>query len=207
MDAYRDLPIDKVSVRYYPKPQSEKEARKFFLEHEKNYTHLIIYSNDIVVKKEHIIKMLIDLENYPFLDVISGIMPVDSENENDVIAATYDLPSLDWPRVFHWIPRKYISGIQRVRHTGLSLTAIKRDIVEFVSMDGINCLEGANKTKGVDDRDTDLFFSTALYKANIPQYVDCDIEMEHLRYKGEMLVGKKEPQLEFTEWKNLALTI
>ena len=52
------LPCDKLIIRYVGEFLAYKQARRFFLEH-KEYTHLVLATDDIVVKPDNI-KQLYD---------------------------------------------------------------------------------------------------------------------------------------------------
>ena len=47
------LPCDKLIIRFVSEFKAYKKAREFFIEH-KEYTHLVIATDDIVVHPKHI---------------------------------------------------------------------------------------------------------------------------------------------------------
>ena len=201
LEPLKEIPCDKLYIRYYPYPEPHRIARKFFLEHPE-YTHLIIHPNDIIITKADYLKLLDDLQRYPFLEVISGVMNVDLEDNKDHLAACFNLPLLNYnDRRYYWIPREHVKGIQRVRHVGFSLTAISRKVIEELKDEnGRPGFDGVDpKTESIDG--ADVWFSNCCYHAGIPIYIDCDIFLVHERYVGEMQVGKKEPHIEFIPYK------
>lgn len=191
------IPIDKLYIKYHTEKQAFQRLHLFIDFHWKEYTHLVLFENDIIVRPDDFRQLICDIEEYPFLDIISGVMNVDMDENKDYLACTTDLPNLQYPRVMHWIPKENMSiGIHRIRHAGFSLVAIKTKMLFHNWI-----LKGFDKnTEG--DIDADLYFSHECAKANIPMYVDSRICLTHLRYKGKMMVGIKEPEMEFVPWAN-----
>jgi hypothetical protein len=199
LEPLEQIPCDKLYIKYFPYPYPHRIVREFFLQREQ-YTHLILHTNDYIVTKQDYEKLISDVEKYPFLEVISGTMNVDLQDELNNMAFTFDLPTLHYPRVYNWLPRGLVKGIQRVRHVGFSLTCIKRMVIMDLKIDGRNGFDGTDMDK-TEDFAPDLWFSHSCNAANIPIYVDTDIQLHHMRFHGEMLVGKEEPTLEFVKWK------
>ena len=73
------LPCDRLIARYIPEWHAYQIMRNYFLQH-KEYTHLVLATDDIVVLKKDIEQLQKNLgDDYP---VIAGIMNVDQDDEN-----------------------------------------------------------------------------------------------------------------------------
>jgi hypothetical protein len=201
LNPLKEIPCDKLYIKYYAYPHPHRIARDFFLEHEE-YTHLIIHPPDLIVKAPHFFLLKNDLEYHDFLEVLGGVCNVDMGENIDKWNICFNLPSLGiHKRVYQWVKkRRFDPSIIRVRHCGNSFMFVSRAVVENLKDES-----GRPGLDGTDlyDKDgfaPDLFFCTSCYKSNIPIYVDTEVQMVHLRFEGDMLVGKREPQTLYVKW-------
>ena len=208
LDELESIPCDKLYIKYYEYPYPHRIARDYFLSHPE-YTHLIIQPPDLIVKKEHFEKLKQDLIEHPFIEILGGVCNVDLDENKDSWAICFNLPSLEFHnRVYHWVKKQNFDyPIIRVRHCGHVFMFVSRQVVENLTINGEE-ITGTNRPgyDGCDWKDNkdgfaaDLFFCTNCYKSNIPIYVDTHVDMMHLRFQGELLVGKRESQTVFVPW-------
>lgn len=206
LDNLEQVPCDKLYINYYQYPHPHRIARDYFLAHPE-YDWMIVHTNDLVVTKDDYEKIKKDIEDHPFLEIISGVCNVDMDKESDVWNICYNLPTLEFMnRRYHWVKKGSFEGIQRVRFAGFPFMWIKRQVVEGLMsyLDNEKTRAGFDGTDlfGKDGYAADLWFMHACYKSNIPVYVDSRVDMKHLRFVGEMLVGKREPITLFVPWDN-----
>jgi len=187
------LPCDNYVVRYLPEYRAYKEMRRYFLEHTE-YTHMILATDDIVVRPEHLKKLIKDLEKYDF-PVLSGMMNVD-QNDTKTVNLSYRIATKARSfRTYYWIHRKDLpDGIFQVEFSGFPLMAIKREIVERFPFDADRIFEGKAAEMGAS---LDLVFCWKCKEANIPIYADTRIDMKHLRASGRMRIHAKPPTMNF----------
>lgn len=192
------LPCDKLIVRYTLEHPAYKIARDFFMAHGE-YTHLVIATDDIVVKPKHVEQLIKDLQekDYP---VLSGMMNVDQADVNTV-NLTRTLPTKERRgRHYKHITRKELEGSEdffQVAFSGFPLMAIRRDIVEKFPFDADRIYQGLDGSRGAS---LDLVFCWNCQENAIPVWVDKRIDMKHLRSSGKNLVGKKEKVTEFMKY-------
>ena len=123
------LPCETLRVCFYQEYFAYQEIKKFFLN--SDYTHLVLATDDIVVKPEHIKQLEADLEDFN-VPVIGGMMNVDQKDYPDGnLAITLQTP--DYLAFYYWwlnpetLPKE---DIFKVIFNGFCLLAIRRDIVE-----------------------------------------------------------------------------
>jgi hypothetical protein len=128
--------LDKLLVKYYNHEEAFQIIRKFFLEC-KEYTHLLIYAEDILATPDAVKLLIKDAEEYNY-PVVTGwfnfdfkrdwiaISTKDLSKERIVLAEQYNfLKPTDM--LF------YDSPFMEVTFTGMPLTLIRRDVVEKVT--------------------------------------------------------------------------
>lgn len=192
------IPADKLFINYYAYPFPHRAIRDYFLSH-KEYTHLMICTNDLVVTLKDYRKMIRNIDNYPFFDVICGVCNVDQEQEAEFWNICPDLPALGSGN-YHWYKsrlREHLKGaIIRVAFAGFPFMCVARHVIEaMMTRPGRPGYDGCDLF-GKDGFAADLWFCHALWDLHVPIYCDTSIEMEHLRYQFDMQVGKKEPNCE-----------
>ena len=192
------LPCDKIIPRYYFEYEAYKTIRLFFLK-QKEYTHLVLATDDIVIKPEHIIQLQKDLEEHDY-PVLCGMMNVNQDEymkENGNLNISYELGLKDRKlRHYSWIQRKDLpkEDIFQVKFNGFALMAIRRDMVEKTpfACDGVFRLKGEMSGASVD-----FVFCWYLHENNIPVFVDKRIDMQHLRAMGRLRHGEITKNLYF----------
>jgi len=187
------MPCDVYIVRFLPEYRAYKEMRRYFLEH-KEYTHMVLATDDIVVHPEHLTKLQTDLEEYDF-PVLSGMMNVDQDDVKTV-NLSYRIASKKRSfRTYYWIHRKDLpkKDIIQVEFSGFPLMAITREIVERFPFDADRIFEGKASENGAS---LDLVFCWKCKEADVPIYADQRINMKHLRASGSMRVHAKPPKMD-----------
>jgi hypothetical protein len=128
--------LDKLLVKYYDHEEAFSIIRNFFLEH-KEYTHLLIYAEDVLATPDAVKLLIKDAEEYNY-PVVTGwfnfdfkrdwtaISTKDLSRERIVLAEQYNfLRPVDM--LF------YDSPFILVTFTGMPLIIIRRDVVEKVT--------------------------------------------------------------------------
>ena len=186
LEPLKEIPCDKYYVNYYTAKQAFKFARDFFLNNEE-YTHLIVHTVDMIATKEGFEALMNHDQNY---DVVSGVMNVDLTDNKDNLAITDGIPAENPKgRIFNWIARKEYSELIKVDWIGFSFTRISRKAVKELPF--------REDSSGYSQ---DVMFAIDCKNKNIPIYADTGIFFKHLRYQGELMVGKKEKSCRFEKW-------
>ena len=197
-----ELPCDKLIIRYITEIKAYQRAREFFLS-QGRYDYLVLATDDIVVKPEHIIQLQKDLEEFKFA-VISGMMNVDQieyNTPNGNLNVCYTLGLKDKKlRSYDWITRNILpqDDIFQVKFAGFGLTAIRRDIVEMIPFAGDGVFKGLNMHFGAS---LDFVFCWMCHEQGVPIYVDKMIDMQHLRTSGKFNVGIRQAVEELLLYK------
>lgn len=163
--------------------------RDYFLSH-KEYTHLVIATDDIVVKPEHITQLQKDLEEHDY-PVLSGIMNVDLDDKVFVNICQTMPTKQRKGRKYNQYTRDTLpdENIFQVGFSGFPLMAIRRDIVEQFEFRGDRVWQGLSSDRGAS---YDLVFCWDCKDSNIPIFVDKRIDMLHLRTKGGLVINDKD---------------
>jgi len=191
------LPCDKLIIRYMDEFNAYEKARNFFLEHQE-YDYLVLATDDIVVKPEHVIQLESDLtlKNY---EVLSGIMNVDQPEymkPEGRLNITYSLALKDKKlRSYEWMCRRDLPEINifQVKFSGFPLMAIRRDVVESTHFSADGVFKGHAVNMGAS---LDFVFCWFCHENNIPIFVDKRIDMEHLRGEGVLKNGLMSSKIE-----------
>ena len=190
------LPCDKLIVRYAHEFHAYEKARNFFLKNTE-YDYLVLATDDIVVKPEHIVQLATDLtlNNY---QVLAGIMNVDQHEymrPEGKLNITYSLALKDKKlRSYEWIYRKDLpeTNIFQVKFNGFALMAIRRDVVEMTPFATDSIFKGNPMHLGAS---LDFVFCWFCHENNIPIFVDKRIDMQHLRAEGRLKHGELSPKI------------
>jgi len=175
------LPCDKLIIKYYHEWTAYQHMRTWFLSH-KEYTHLVIASDDLIVKPENIEKLIEELKKKDY-SVFCGVCSINGNDLNVInIIRTENMPTLN-ERHYDFIKRKDVSGIIEVGFAGFPLMAIRRDMIERFDFDSQSKLEGGDPDY---TGNLDLIFCIRCKENNIPIYVDTDNYMIHLRGHGQI---------------------
>lgn len=188
------LPCDRLIVKYFPEWHAYQIMRNFFLQR-KEYTHLVLATDDIVVTPKDIQQLSRDLSrcDYP---VLSGLMNVDLDDQV-FVNLSMSLPMKDRKlRKYSWMTRDEVfvkEDIFQVAFSGFPLMAIRRDVVEKLSFDADKVFQGLPPHRGAS---LDFVFCWYCSERNIPIMVDKRIDLLHLRTSGGLEVNKKEKKVE-----------
>jgi len=197
---------DVLYVRYAFEFDAYQFARDYFLDH-KEYTHLVIATDDIIVKPEHIRQLKKDLKMHPF-PVIGGMMNVDQQEYNDQwgnlnICQTLGLQDRKL-RSYDWYKRNTlpVEDIFQVKFNGFALLAIRRDVIELFPFNTDSVFKGTGVNFGAS---LDFVFCWYCHehrwvengedKMSIPIYVDQRIDMQHLRISGTHQAGERKKEV------------
>ena len=179
----QSLPCDVLRVCFYQEYHAYQEIQKYFLSYD--YDYLVLASDDIVVKAEHIERLLINLDQF---DVLCGMMNVDEKDHpNGRLAISNKLPPLDMP--YDWLTQEQLpkANIFPVEFNGFCLMAIKRDIIKKYVFRADSVLRGG--TDPAFGGSYDLVFCHWCKLNNINIYTNKRIFMKHLRQSGKLRVS------------------
>lgn len=181
------LPCDKLIPRFIPEFKAYQMMRQYFLDH-KEYTHLVLATDDIVVKPKHVTQLIKDIEKFDY-PVISGMMNVDQGDEINVNLTRALGMKNRRLRAYKWIKRIELpdEDIFQVAFSGFPLMAIKREIVKDYIFQADRVFEGKPPDRGAS---LDFVFCWYCQDHNIPVMVDQRIDMKHLRKEGTMKLDK-----------------
>jgi len=196
------IPYDRLYLRYMESDDAFKLMRKKVLEQYKDYTHIVIVTNDVIVEPKHMEMLERTIRQNLHYPVISGVFNLDlTPYGQSVWNITFNRAHEDQDkREYHWIKKSdfpkdepgYVNLLQ-VKFAGFPLMAIRRDVFEEIPIRG----DGEVNRRPDIQQAHDLCFCNDLSDAGIPIMANIDIDMIHLRYQGEMLVGIKKPEVEF----------
>lgn len=186
------LPCDKIIPMYVAEWHAYQNMRREFLER-KQYTHLVLATDDIVVKPKHIRQLQKDLERHDF-PVLSGMMNVDLDDKV-YLNICMNLPMKDRRlRKYQWMTREELpkQSIFPVKFSGFPLMAIRRDVIEQTNFDADKVFKGLPPYRGAS---LDFVFCWYCQDIGVPIMVDKRIELLHLRTAGGLKVGQKAKKL------------
>jgi hypothetical protein len=187
----QELPCDVLWVSFYQEYTAYQKIKEYFLSYKWDY--LVLATDDIVVKPEHIIQLEADLTQLKPL-VLGGMMNVEEyDYPNGDLAISNELHI--WGGM-KWFTKKTLpnSNIFQVKFNGFCLMAIRRDIVENFEFTADCYMRDKNADKAFG-ANYDLVFCYYCQKNNIPIYVDRRIFMKHLRRSGKTQLGEKDPSI------------
>lgn len=188
--------LDKINKKYdvlrikndFDEKNAYNSGRKFFLEHTE-YTHLAILPDDLLCEVEDVDKLISDLEefNYPVISGICNFAMSTAKFFNNMSAIEYTkydaVDEISRTGRFNYfqqiMSRKRYEEIKeemkdkpnriiRVALANFPLTIARRDVIEKFEF-------GAN-LMGVD-----TVFAQDCINNGIPQYMDLDVEMWHIK--------------------------
>jgi len=169
--------------------------RNYFLKH-KEFTHLVLATDDIVVKPIHLHQLEKELTRHDY-PVLSGLMNVDLDDK-EFVNLSMSLPLKKRRlRQYSWMTRSEIfvkEDIFQVAFSGFPLMAIRRDIVEKIPFDADRVFEGLPPDRGAS---LDFVFCWYCQEHDIPIMVDKRIDLLHLRTKGGLMLNNKHKKVKF----------
>lgn len=208
LEATAKLKYDKYWSKYRIEYPAFKAIRDFFLEH-KEYTHLAILCDDLIVKQEQA-EILLHEAVEGDLSAIGGICNVgraDFPEDNLNISLTHLTNPFrperryEFMTIREWEELKQTKWIVQTKFQGFPFTIIRRDIIERFPFK----TDGFYNNKPERGCCTDSVFCWELANALVPMYCDLRVLMYHMpnsRYLTNS-VGQKEPyeKLELSEDK------
>src|SRR3989304_158638 len=172
--------VDKIWVKYMNIENAHKAVENYF-KHHREYTHLILVSDDGQPQFEHVAMLIADLEKYDF-PCISGTSSIDTLSGDMFLSVTFN----EVVKNINCVNRKSyqcltyefteLKGLVKVWFEGNALLTLRRDVVEKVGL-------VHPEVKGVGWAIAgDLANSYYIAKAGFPIYADLRIFMNHYRY-------------------------
>lgn len=179
------LPIDQLRVKYYTEREAYKKLQEYFLKQYTDYTHLVVVTNDVLVRPDHIVLLQETIAKYPD-KVVCGVMNVDLHTDNwnitiDPVETVERIPVIEG---YHWVKKNSVEGIVKVWFAGNPLMAYPREIVERI---GFPVVDNAH----------DYYICDKLHRNNIDVMCDTRLVLRHLATRENLLVGIKEPEVVF----------
>ena len=201
--------IDQLHINYFDYPYPHRIAENYFKAH-KEYTHLFLIPNDLVVKSENVSKLIRLIEKHDF-EVCCGVCNVDLDRNWDYWNVTSNLPDLSYDtRIYKWISKmRYPEMIIQVPFAGFPLMSVRRDVLDKTRLNWLSPqMKGKNKAIWEErgGYSNDLAFAYNLKELGIKINCDTSNQILHLRFAGESMKGKKPPRVEFIK-KRLELLI
>jgi len=174
----RNKEYDHLTVKHYPLTDALNLGRNFFLKH-KEYTHLLIWAEDVIANTEHVQLLEEDYITYKY-QVISGYSTISFTDESLNITQKdlsreyiYTREQYNLFRMSQVIYKTIEYPIIKVFFQGHSLSLIERSVVEKIPFKGYKIVNNMEVMQ-------DLQFAIDLHKNNIPQYVDLRVYVPHL---------------------------
>lgn len=183
-EALDEIPHDILKLKYFPYPDVYRIIHRTILNHPE-YTHIIWLQNDIVLNKESVEKLIKGIASSR-VAILGAVMNVDLTPKGlDVLAYTVE------PFVHHltipppFVKKNRFRGKKRVFHNGGVFICSRDFYLQFPIM-------GHFKT----GYNADIAQGRKIWNAGFDYFVDNEIILKHLRYKGTMKVGKLPPEIE-----------
>lgn len=208
IDGLKQIPADQLHVNYYPYPENYKVIEEFFESH-KEYTHILYVAPDVVLERhgwDCLVKYIKD--NDPL--VYGPCCNVDTAEYEDCLACCLVLPTLEYEtRKYKWLKESQRKDAISRGHDiievkfNANLAFIRRDIkdsIKYMSIPYETDERPINESRG--GYACDLAFCHSLASRDISPLVDLRIKLKHLRYCGELQVGKKPKNLQFFKYKD-----
>ena len=218
--------IDRLIVKYYrPEYLAYEFIQDYFLKH-KEYTHLIIWPDDLVVQKKHVMRLVLDLFEKPY-KVIGGICQIDNDWYSDkmIISLKPLHPTRgDRFRYFEsfddYYQKDYETGgwgellplyqdkpIIRTYWQGFPLMAIERSVLNEITFRNDSSFNNLPKNEGccLDD-----VFCYDCSMEDIPMHTDLRIRMHHLKKNvnnAELLPKGNRPYTKLLKQKDVVTEI
>lgn len=196
------IPCDKLILKYVHTTRAYKIMQRYFMDH-KQYTHLIVHPDDLVVTKGHFDLLKMDIVNSDY-QVISGVCDctvTDSRLAIDITALPHPVRKL---RKYHYTKPSDVKGIVKVFWAGFPFTWIRRDvfykdIVKFEDDTRFNITDPNNQGWA-----TDVMFHFNCDFHKIPVYADTNVFMRHLKGhettpEFQIMTGEREPKIYLNE--------
>jgi hypothetical protein len=160
--AWDTIHCDRYLAKYFDEKQAYEILRDYFLDN-KEYTHMVICPDDLVVTKEVFDTLMKNVTMFDF-PVLAGICNLDWQ-QMDTYSCCQQVSG------FQFFKDKDLHGeIIRVGHEAFACSWIRRDVIEQIELNGVN--EGHH---------FDWAFSLECAKRMVPIHVDTSAKMLHLK--------------------------
>jgi hypothetical protein len=169
-------------LKYWSAIQAYHIIKDFFLNKPigKQFTHLVISPDDLVVTSEHYKALLktVEQEDYP---VFSGVCNVDCAHPTTLNICIEAVPNIIRKlRRYHWEDLNKVKlGVIQVKFAGMPFTFMRRDVVEKVPLLGDTPYDPLRK--GIEPTSFDSAFCWHCSQMGIPIHVDTRVKLLHLR--------------------------
>lgn len=186
-EAIKSIPCEKLILKYLPYPTVYTVALRAIQMNEK-FTHIIWVQNDIIFGKKDYDRLVSQFKKLD-LQTLGCVMNVSlTEKDRGLLAYTMHNFELTPTGAIPWMQRGYYKGVIRCFHNGSVFMCTREHYLKHP-------LTGRGKA----GYNADYILGKELYDANIPNWIDTDIELKHLRFEGTMQVGKKTPEVEWVK--------
>jgi len=187
-DALKACPYDRLYAKYFPETTAYNKMRDWFLSH-KEYTHLVICPDDLIVEKSNI-KQLVNVLLDNDYDQLAGVCNVDLAENSKFLNVTTNLPHptrtvperdiIGW-RFYDWIPKtkKFKDKIISVPFSGFAAQAISRRVVEKLKFQDDHLFNGQ---PDMQTGAIDAMWANQCAQFKIKQWVDTTNRMKHLKF-------------------------
>ena len=204
INALHKINADILCVNYYKYPYNWLIGDKYFKEHPE-YTHYIPIAPDLVPNPDEFEIMRKYVQEFDF-DVYGPCCNVDMEREKDYLATCLKLPELEYnKRHYKWLAesqRQFLLSknvtILDVKFNALCAPFIKRKIkldIPFTKLPYPTTEKPIWETEFKSGYASDLAFCHFCNYRQVPIKQDLRFKWLHLRYNGELQIGKKEPNV------------
>lgn len=190
----RDIPIaiqkineikgyDKFWIKYYyPVQHACAEANKFIFSHPE-YTHIILYIDDLIVEPHHIQTLIDAVEKYNF-PVLAGYSNFDNDDMSHLTTICLEPVQIEikgrtWPVISFDEVKKIKKRFLKVKWNGITIPVIKREVLEKIG--GFEDDARLNNLPYATGDSSDVAFCYELNRNKIPIYVDLSVRVQHLR--------------------------
>lgn len=180
--SWADIPHDKYIVRMKLEDEAYRDGRDMFLDN-KEYTHLVICPDDLIIDYESFMILKEDVKKYNFCN-IAGVANID-ESQPDVYSCKAVGVDPTTKEAGSYLEKGDFTGITAVGFTGFACQWIERSLVEQLTFTG-----ACNGGRGC----MDLQFTNEMDKLSIDQMVDFSAFFYHMRNAQHLKVRK---------WKNM----
>lgn len=208
---------DKLWVKYYDNPDAHSKAKQYFLEHKEEYTHAVRVPDDILLREEHVDKLVSDLQKHHEIECISAVGNLHADAGGleyyGVCMDTLPAKNKQFRKYdFIAINRAPTSGIYKVKFGGGYAAFFSRRLLEENIISWQTDLE-AEVTKHhnkipFEDQPTccnDVVVSHELNEAGVGEYVDFGVVVKHLKMlpqSRKYFIGKKEAYIKLESKHN-----
>ena len=200
-----EIPCDKLFCNYMRYPYNYTISRDFFLSNP-DYTHYVALPNDLVPTRKIYDTLINHIKENDYA-IISGVCNWDTGKYKDYWNITSNLPVLSpyHERNYRKISKnRYPNMVFQVPWAGFPFMFIRRDVVEKIPFATVPepIRAGHPVWEQSGGWGGDLAFAHSCKYYNVPIFVDTGCNMLHLRFHGEMMIGKKKPSIDFISYED-----